>query len=120
MRRLRQSHGVEKSSERADDFQPPSGPIIGLGSEFLPEFFNGEESLYLGALKIVDLNPCVVDDLVMMAQKVEEATHVGLSTQSVRMKIASGFCRQSEETFRHPFLFIFRSSFSSYRMKIVQ
>jgi hypothetical protein len=66
---------MEKGSCRADDVEPPSGPVTGLVSNFLPEFADGNESLHLGTLKVKNFDSCVVDDLFVIVHKVEEAAH---------------------------------------------
>lgn len=120
MHRFGQLHRVKKGPERADDFEPPSRPIISLDADLRPQLLDGEESLCLGTVKISDLDPCVVENLVMTAQEVEEATHIGPPTPMERMKTANGFCRRSEETLRSLSLFAFRSSLASYGIKAVQ
>jgi len=91
MHRFRQLHGVEKCPEGADDFQPPPGPIMGFSADFRSQLFDGGEGLHLGTLEVFDLYTCVIDNLVMIAHEMEEATHVRPSTRSKGWKVLAGF-----------------------------
>lgn len=93
---------------------------MSLGADLRSQFLYGVERLYLGALKVLNLDACVIENLVMIAHEVEEATHVRTSTRLERTKIASGFCRRSEETLRVPSLFTFRSSITLQEVQTVQ
>ena len=73
-----QRHGVQERPSGADDIEPPTGPIVDVRTDLMPQLGNGELRLILGALQIVDFDPCIVDDLFVIVHKVEEATHFGI------------------------------------------
>ncbi len=73
-----QCHGVQERPSGADDIEPPTGPIGDILTNLMAQLGDGELSLILGALQIVDFDPCIVDDLFMIVHKVEEATHFGI------------------------------------------
>ena len=102
---------MEKRALRTNDIEPPTGPILDVRADFLAQFGDGKESLNLGALQVLDFNPCIVDDLFMIVHKMEEAAHFGTVTPSKTFGSASGFCRRSEETFGPGSLLVFGRPF---------
>ncbi|MDF2972148.1 MAG: hypothetical protein K0R61_2598, partial [Microvirga sp.] len=40
---------------------------MSLGADLCSQFFYGVERLYLGALKVLNLDACVIENLVMIA-----------------------------------------------------
>ncbi|MBO1906464.1 hypothetical protein KHP60_15215 [Microvirga sp. 3-52] len=71
---------MEKRALRADDIEPPAGPILDFRADFMAQFGNGKQSLDLGALQVLDFNPCIINDLLVIVHKVEEAAHFGTVT----------------------------------------
>jgi len=74
---IHQSQGVKKRAFGADDVEAPTGPVFGVLADLLPQFMDGDESLRLGAFEIMDFDPRVVDDLLVIVHEVEEAAHLG-------------------------------------------
>jgi hypothetical protein len=110
---------MEKRALRTDDIEPPSRPILDVRADFVAQFGDGKESLILGALQVMDFDPCIVDDLFMIVHKVKEAAHFGAVAPRNRMESASVFYPRSEETFSLELLFVSGRSLS-HGVKTVQ
>ena len=71
---------MKEAALRTDDIESPSRPILDALADFLAQFGDGEKSLNLSAFQIMDFNPRIVDDLLMIVHEVKEAAHFGTMT----------------------------------------
>ncbi|WQO31406.1 hypothetical protein U0023_34550 (plasmid) [Microvirga lotononidis] len=82
---------MEKSSLRAHDVEVPTTPVFNDVAVLLPELTDGQYSLGLGALKVRDLYPFVIDQLLMAVHEVEVAAHRQSSSSDNWPELGSPF-----------------------------
>ena len=75
MQRDIETYGVEETSLRTDDVQPPAAPLVEGPAPLLAQFPDRFHSLSLGRFKVSDLNACFIQNCFATVHKVEEAAH---------------------------------------------
>ncbi|MBQ0823144.1 hypothetical protein KBI52_23420 [Microvirga sp. HBU67558] len=114
-----QRQGMQKRALGTHDVEAPSGPVLDVLSDLAAQFGDGKERLILGALQVMNFDPCIVDDLFVIVHKVKEAAHFGTVTPLNRMESASGFCHRSEDSIPDQLSFVFGRSLA-HRVETVQ
>jgi len=69
-----ESDGVEETSLRAHDVQPPAAPLVG-GAALLAQLPDRPGGLGLGRFEISDFDACFIQDCFATVHEVEEAAH---------------------------------------------
>jgi hypothetical protein len=73
-RRL-QEKGRQHPAGWISDIKPPALPGCAKLNRFIPQVVNGQHGLSLGMLKISDLDPFVVEDLLVAVHQMKVAAH---------------------------------------------
>jgi hypothetical protein len=89
VQRETERNGPEEVSFRVDNIELPSAPVLNDATSLLLQLSHSHQRLSLGALEVRDLNPLVINQLVMIVNEVEVAAHPWSPTQSTWLETGS-------------------------------